>query len=412
MNVFKNEFVKISKAFSSLASAQIFLLVIPFITYPILIRVYGAEDYGQFVFLLSLLSIAQVFINYGFELSATKSVAESLDSISRSKILLEVTFFKVIVSTLLFIISVFYFAVGDGDRSEIYLFYSCFLLVVIESLYPNWFFIGVEKQAFIPLVIVPSKIIYFLFVLFLVNEKMSLWVVVAIQSLCSAFSLLFFYYFIKLKFDFKLVSISVLDLKARVMGGFIFFVSRVSGILNVKLGVSLVGMYCNPAQVAYYDLAQKLIDIVRMPIHIINQVIYPRVIKTKKASLALFMILILLVYSLIIFAIIVFYGKSIISNFAGNEMLDSYPVLLALIWLVPLSSINWILGDSVLVALGNKRLFLISVIVSTLFFIFYCSYLAYFNLVTMHNISTGVVITSVVLLILRLFFAIKNKLIF
>ena len=46
--------------------------------YPYVIRVLGIEGYGQFVFAMSIATYFVFFINFGFDLLATKFVAENI----------------------------------------------------------------------------------------------------------------------------------------------------------------------------------------------------------------------------------------------------------------------------------------------------------------------------------------------
>ena len=47
--------------------------------YPYLIRVLGGESYGLFVFATSVATYFLFFINFGFDLPATKAVAENVE---------------------------------------------------------------------------------------------------------------------------------------------------------------------------------------------------------------------------------------------------------------------------------------------------------------------------------------------
>ena len=65
------------KNFSYLSAFQIFNIFIPLATYPYLIRILGSETYGLIIFALSIVTYFSMIINFGFNISATKDVAEN-----------------------------------------------------------------------------------------------------------------------------------------------------------------------------------------------------------------------------------------------------------------------------------------------------------------------------------------------
>ena len=73
--LFKKYKVQISN-FGYLSLFQLFNMFLPLITYPYLIRVLGVELYGTVVFAMAISSYFSIFINFGFNISATKNVSK------------------------------------------------------------------------------------------------------------------------------------------------------------------------------------------------------------------------------------------------------------------------------------------------------------------------------------------------
>ena len=92
------------KNFGYLSALQLFTLFIPIIIYPYLIRVIGKEIWGEIVFAQVIISYASLFINFGFDVSATRDVSVNRDNpIELSKIVSSVFITKLffgLISTL------------------------------------------------------------------------------------------------------------------------------------------------------------------------------------------------------------------------------------------------------------------------------------------------------------------------
>ena len=56
---------------------KVFMLVLPLISYPYLIRVVGSENFGLVVYTLSIIAFFRIFVKFGFEMSAVKNVAQN-----------------------------------------------------------------------------------------------------------------------------------------------------------------------------------------------------------------------------------------------------------------------------------------------------------------------------------------------
>ena len=81
---------------------KVFMLILPLISYPYLIRVVGSENFGLVVYSLSVIALFRILVKFGFEMSAVKNVAENSEDKKR---------LSVIISSVL-IIQLFFYVVG------------------------------------------------------------------------------------------------------------------------------------------------------------------------------------------------------------------------------------------------------------------------------------------------------------
>ncbi|MFH4451957.1 oligosaccharide flippase family protein [Vibrio alginolyticus] len=394
----------IAKSFLLLSFTKVFLIIIPFIIYPYLIRIYGPEHYGDYVYSMAVLAFAQVFINYGFDLSATKLVAESKsDEEKKSKIFFNVLYCKLLISVVSGFIFVSLFILLDMDVS-ISLYLYCLSNVVIDSLYPFYYFTAIEKQLTSLKIQVFTKFIFMSLVFSLVNETSNINLIPILYLVGSIAALILSFAFLK-KNGLRLVPVDIKYITFLIIDGISCFLSRLSSVLNVKMGMVFLGSSSNSVVVSQFDLSQKLIDLARVPVDIINQIIFPKVVINKELKIAYVTLFLFCIYGLLFVGVVYLFGEKIVLLIGGHELVSSSQYFKLMSWLVPLSAGSWIVGNNILIAFGHPRLFLYSTLISTMFFVFYCIYFKVNESIDAEVIIYGMLISSFLLLLIRLIFA-------
>lgn len=399
--------MKLIKSFGILSILQIFNLMIPFAIYPYLIRIYGSTIYGEYVFSMAVAALLQVIVNYGFELSGTKDISEYATNGNKlSEIFCSIFKVKLI---LVVIITISMMLVLNYINVKSELFFLCFIYVVLESLFPLFVFNGLEKQQKIALIQIPCRIIYLIMIFVFIRAESNILTIVFFQIVASLLSLILSIVYLRKTISIKFVNVSFRTLYLTFKGSTIYFMSRVAGIINLKTASLTIGFLFSPNILAMYDLCMKVIDLLRMPITILNQVIYPRVVKTKSIKIVNICLLIFSIYSLFSYFIVSEYGAIIIKILGGDEMIEAFDMLSYLIILVPMSVVSWILGNNALIAFGFKKYFFRSVIYSTLFLISYTIYLTLFKVSPeINDVLNGVIITASIILFFRIFYSLKS----
>ena len=155
--------------------------------YPYLIRVLGSEGYGTFVFATSVATYFLFFINFGFDLPATKAIAENAENRYNQRNILSCIFtsksYLFIISSLVFGILLFTVPVFEKNKE---VFLLCFFNVYSFVLFPQWYFQGIQKMkivtyiqlglklASLPLIFLliksPQDLILYVFIISITNE--------------------------------------------------------------------------------------------------------------------------------------------------------------------------------------------------------------------------------------------------
>ena len=150
-----------------------------------------------------------------------------------------------------------------------------------------------------------------------------------------------------MKENIKYRLVSIKSLKNYFNDGLPFFWSSVTGIIKQESVTIIIGSFFGMRDVAFYDLANKIIIIPRLLTTSINSALFPKIMENVQKSVIK---KIIKYETLIGFAVIVgviILGYWIILLLGGIQMVGSYPIAIilsitVLVWLVVGCYINFI----------------------------------------------------------------------
>ncbi|WP_227719734.1 oligosaccharide flippase family protein, partial [Yersinia proxima] len=142
--------------------------IIPLLTLPYLTRVLGVEGFGVYSLTLSLAQYFVILIDFGFNLSASKKIAEHQDDPEYiSKVFFETLISKSILCLISIVIVVFLLAANSHAVIQHELIYTV-LMLIGTTLMPVWFFQGIEKLSVVTNLMIVAKLsmlpLFFIFV--------------------------------------------------------------------------------------------------------------------------------------------------------------------------------------------------------------------------------------------------------
>jgi PST family polysaccharide transporter len=366
---------------------KVFMLILPLISYPYLIRVVGSENFGIVVYILSIIAFFRIFVKFGFEMSAVKNVAENNeDKKELSKIVSSVLILQFIFYFIGFIILYALIQSFTSFSEHAQLLYYSYLLPLCDILFLVWFFQGIEKMKYITIINVIAGLIGLVLIFIVIQEKQDYIYIPLLQVISlligSVYSL--WLVFKEEKVNFYIPKKS--DLYFYLKESFPFFLSRSSAVFNTETNTLLLANFVSMSAVAYYDLAKKTILVFQMPNSIINQVIYPNIAKTKNKILAKKVFYIRLIIAFALMAVIYLFGKYIVILLGGNKMLEAVNILDLFSIMLFLTAVTYYTGSTLLVSFGYAAKFNISVIYGTLLYLIIAILLYLTNNIIMNNI--------------------------
>lgn len=252
------------------------VLLVPLLTLPYLTRTLGPANLGLLLFAQAYASLATLIVQYGFELSASRDVAQAADDRRKiGEIVAGVISAKVVlvgVSALVSLVVVI--AVPLFRENPAYLA-AAWALGVAQGLNPVWYFLGRERMGILTLLDIGSKLVAVGAIFVVVGDADDGIVVLFIQAVTAAAGAGAANIVMCRKTSLARLglTVAIATLRDSLQLGMYWIVAAAS----LYAPSLLVGVLSSPVQVGYYGLADKLQKIPTALLWPASQALYPRI---------------------------------------------------------------------------------------------------------------------------------------
>lgn len=336
--------------FGYLSLLQLCNLLIPLITYPYLVRVLGEELYGTIVYAQAIVAYLAIFVNWGFNLSATKSISihrddpEAVDRIFSSVYIAKTCFLALVfgVLWLLFLIP------GIGEYKSLYLL--SMWLCVYEWLFPVWFFQGMERMKYIAILSFAGRLIFISAIFFVVKGADDyLWVPV-INGIGAIVTSLAAIYIVMRRFSVSFRWPSFAALRCDIKESTKLLMTSITGIIKDRTNTVIIGSVLGMTEVTYYDFVDKIVSVLSTLFYTVGNVLFPYYNRNKNTG---FVRKLLLATSGV--GVLIYFGVGLLLRpfilfFFSAEMLAAIPVYWIMGPLFLARHVSYYLGTVVLIS--------------------------------------------------------------
>ncbi len=397
--------------FLSLVVIQGVNYIIPLFTYPFLFRMLGVEKFGLVNFALSFMQYFIILTDFGFNLSVVRKISENRDKQDViQRIYNNVVYAKIILMILSFTILLCLIWFNNKFSGNTILFLLAYTTVVGSTIFPVWFFQGMEKMKFITVINVVTKIIAFLPMFYIIKGPEQFDIVPMFYGLGYLIAGFAGMFIIKHNFKIHLIRPKFRDVFNELKDSFLYFISRVSLSIYTVTNVVVIGFILSDLAVGYYSAAEKIYMAITGIYAPFIWALYPYMSRTKNLHvLKKLLWLSSLLNAIMIIGIMLFTNPimGLLYKDVSPEITHTFRILLLSCFLyIP----SVLLGYPLLGVTGHEKQANASIIYSSLFHILLLFALYVFNLVTIYNIAIAIVITSGVELFLRVYWVNKFKL--
>lgn len=265
-------------------------LLLPLLVLPYLIKTLSAESFGIYSFAFAFSQFILLFVDFGFNISATKKIAENYSD----ERLVKDTFWNII--TIKFFLGLFslfvtlFLVMGIGKIG----FYGdailwSFLMVLGAIFFPLWWFQGMNKMKEMSIINVISKAVTFPLIFVFVKAPEDYTAAIILQSLsfviAAILSLMYIgknhrYYFSKISF-IKEKKVYVQEIR----NSWGIFLSNSSISLYTNSLTILLGFFSTNYNVGLFGAMERIVRAVCFGVMIpINQACFPVIARMKNSN--------------------------------------------------------------------------------------------------------------------------------
>lgn len=377
-------------------------MLFPLMTLPYLTRVLTTDAYGLVSYVKAVMQYAQLFLMFGFTLSATKDIvyAQS-DKKKIGQITGDVIIAKLILA--LTFVPVLFVVIGIAPllRSHVLFVLLSFVNIVMTEMLVDFLFRGIDRMEIITKRFILSKTVSTVFTFLLVKGDSDILLIPILDLVGTGLALLLVARSLqKLQIPISRTNIgnSIRQLKESA----IFFVSEMATTAFGAFNTVVIGALMSSTDVAYWSLVMQLIAAVQSLYAPISNGIYPSMLRTKSLHLLFKVTLIFMPIVVIGCLICVFGSDIIISTIAGTKYLPAAHVFRLLVPVLFFSFPSMIYGWPALGPIEKQKETSLTTILTALFQVVGIGLLILFGEFTLTSIAILRGLTELLLLMLRL----------
>ncbi len=349
---------------AALGLVQLGNYLVPLLTLPYLTRVLGAEGFGRVVFVQTVMSFLILWVDFGFSWSATRHISEhrhDANEVTRSfSVTWLAQWFLLLLAALVLTILVVWVPVLNKDA---WLYVWGFGVVVGQVLFPVWLLQGLENMRLVAMLQLASKVLPLPLLFWMVSSADDVALTLGFFSLVSLLAGVLSMLWIVRQGLVGWQWPTWLELVGALRSAGVLFLSRLSISLYTNLVPLVVGLVAGSAQLAYFNLADKVKTLVQSLLNPVSQALFPRMsllFKTDQAAawtlLRRSAVGVLLLSALA--GSCMFVGADVIVHILGGEDFDQAVPLMRWLACVPLIvALSNLLGVQIMLPLGMNKVF-------------------------------------------------------
>ncbi|EEP91698.1 oligosaccharide flippase family protein [Yersinia kristensenii] len=355
---------------------------ITLLTLPYLTRVLGVEGFGIYSLTLSIAQYFVILIDFGFNLSASKRIAEHQDEPEYiSKVFFETIYAKSILCLISIVCVVIFSSINAYSVIRSELIYIIIMLIG-TVLMPIWFFQGIEKLAVVTKLMIFSRLALLpLFFIFVRSDADVKYAIIIQSSLSLLAGLIAIIYIYKQRL-IKVVDFTSLKIVHTLKDSFPIFIAALSNSLYTMSTIVIIGIFSNVYEVSIFTAADRMKGAILGVFLILGNAFYPRInallVNNKAQAYSLIRKIFYwqgaLCIAIIIFVVV--FSKIITQIMFGAEYsaVSDLLILFSPVYFLVLQSA--VLGNYILLTHGHKKAYTILPMASAIIHIPLCAYLA------------------------------------
>lgn len=363
---------KLTKNFGALSVIQVANYLIPFLVLPVITRVIGKDNFGLFNFLTAVVTYFVILINYGFDYTATRTIARHKDDQAVVNEVFSGVFFArlwlLFFSMIPFVILLFTL---PQMREEQLVSILCFITCIANVFMPNWLFQGMEQLQKAAVWNVAVKFVCFVAMVLLIRQQEDYWMYALFTTLAQLGAGIILFIYGYRRFNITISYVPLKKVFRLLHADRAVFISTLMINLYTNSNIVLLGLLKSKSEVGIFSAASKIVAITQMVMLMpLSQTLFPHigrafgvnrdegVAEVKKV----FPVVAVLALGI---SAALFIGAPFLPVFFGKEFEASVPVMRIMAIAPFIVSISNLMGTQVLLNLKKDKMFLRMTIVGS-----------------------------------------------
>lgn len=387
-------------------------IIMPFITLPYLTRVLTTDTYGVVTYAKTVMTYMQIFVDFGFVLSATKDIVNTKgDKEKMATVIGDTMLARVILGLIGFVIVLILCLALPILRANMLYTILSYTVVFLSIFLMDFLFRGIERMHVITIRFIVMKTISTVLTFFFIkNDSDVLWIPI-LDILSSGVAIaLVFWEIKKMKVGIKLTKVK--NALKSIKDSFVYFLSNVASTSFNALSTIIIGIFISATDVAYWGVCMQIIGTIQACYTPISDGIYPEMIKSKNINLIRKVIKIFLPIVTLGCILAYFLAKPGLWILGGDDYLAAVPIFRILIPTLFFGFFAIIYGWPTLGVVGKTKETTMSTVISIVVHIILLGVLVLTNSFTLVNIAIVRTITEIVLFGTRYVFYRKYRKLF
>jgi PST family polysaccharide transporter len=270
---------------ASLYLIQFANYIVPLIMVPYLVRVLGPAGYGAVAFARGFVNYLMLFVEYGFDWSATRKISVHRDDPQVvSHTVVHVWAAKGVLFLAGFGLLLLLIILVPKLREVAWLLLMLYGLVLGNVLFPTWLFQGMERMVAIAFINLAMKVAILAGVFLLVRRPEDAVVYAGLMGGGAVAAGLTGMVVAIRMFGLRPTGVSWAGIRETLREGWVLFLSKASVSLYTAGNAFILGMLTNHMVVGYYSAAEKMVLAISGLMSPISQAVYPRMSKLASTS--------------------------------------------------------------------------------------------------------------------------------
>ncbi len=361
------------------------------------------------MFAYSFIQYFVVLTDYGFNLSATRSISVNRDNSTKvSEIVCSVLIIKTLFLFIGFgIMCAVVFSVPQF-RADWMLFLLTYGIVVGQAYFPIWFFQGMEKMKYITALNITARLIFTIFIFVLIRERSDYLYFPILYSIGFITAGLISLFIIFRQFKVKPMLPSFKIIQGYFRESTQFFLSRASVSVYTASNAIVLGLFVGPTAVGFYTAAEQLYKGMQGLFIPLTSVLYPYMAKEKNVVLFKKIMTWAVSIMLVIAVLVVIFSGTITGLIFGDGFEPTSDLLKLFAPLALIVIVSVLLGYPFLAALGHAKYANFSVAVGAICHIIML--LITIPILSIYSVAIITIITETIVLSIRIYGVKKHSL--